>query len=142
MRIAIIYHSSTGNTEAMANQIGEGARAKGAEVDLFPISQFDSSLLDEYDRLIFGSPASGQEELDELEFLPYYDSLEAHFEGREIALFGSYGWGDGQWMESWRERLDQSGAIEIAEGLSLQEDSLFESNACFEFGSLIATIGE
>ena len=134
MHIAIIYYSSTGNTEAMANLIGEGARNAGAQADVIPVAQCDQSVLEQYDRFAFGCPAMGQEELDDTEFLPFYDSVESDLKGRDVALFGSFGWGDGEWMRVWQDRVIAAGANLFEEGLAVQEEPGPESESCRAFG--------
>ncbi|HLW22635.1 MAG TPA: flavodoxin [Sphaerochaetaceae bacterium] len=134
MHIAIIYYSSTGNTEAMANLIGEGARNAGAQADVIPVAQCDRSMLESYDRFAFGCPAMGQEELDDTEFLPFYDSVESDLKGRDVALFGSFGWGDGEWMRVWQDRVIAAGANLFEEGLAVQEEPGPESESCRAFG--------
>ncbi len=116
MKTAVIYWSSTGNTEAMAKAIAEAA---GAE--LFAVSEFKGKLSD-YDRIAFGCSAMGAEELDDTEFEPFFASAEKELSGKKIALFGSYGWGDGEWMRNWVERAKSAGAEIIGgEGLIIQE---------------------
>ncbi len=104
MKTAVIYWSGTGNTEQMANAVAEGA---GAE--LFSVSDFSGDI-SEYDRIAFGCPAMGSEVLEEDEFEPFFASAEGKLSGKTIALFGSYGWGDGEWMRSWEERVKSAGA--------------------------------
>ena len=110
-KAAVIYWSGTGNTEAMANAVVEGAKAKGAEVSLFTADEFDASMLDALDAVAFGCPAIGAEVLEEDEFEPMVASCEGKLGGKRIALFGSYGWGDGEWMRSWEERCTGDGAV-------------------------------
>lgn len=110
MKTAVIYWSGTGNTEAMANEVVNGARNKGAEVSLIEATDFDASQLKNFDTLAFGCPAMGSEVLEESEFEPMFESCESKLNGRKIALFGSYGWGDGEWMRSWEERCTKAGA--------------------------------
>ena len=98
MKAAVIYWSGTGNTEQMANAIAEGA---GAE--LFSVSDFTGDIAD-YDRIAFGCSAMGDEVLEESEFEPFFTAIEGALSGKTIALFGSYGWGDGEWMRNWEER--------------------------------------
>ena len=95
MKIAIVYWSGTGNTEAMAKEIAVGARGKGASVDLFTAADFEASKAGSYDVLAFGCPAMGAEELEEDEFAPMFEAVEPELSGKKVALFGSYGWGDG-----------------------------------------------
>lgn len=104
MKTAVIYWSGTGNTEQMANAVAEGA---GAE--LFNVSNFSGNI-SEYDRIAFGCPAMGAEVLEEDEFEPFFTSAEGSLSGKTVALFGSYGWGDGEWMRSWEERVKTAGA--------------------------------
>ena len=139
MRIAIIYYSSTGNTETIAQLLAEGMRKSGATADVLPVEQCDTSVLEHYDKLAFGCPAMGQEELDDLVFLPFFEQLEDDLAGREVALFGSFGWGDGQWMRSWEARVKEKGASLFEEGLAIQEEPGPESDACREFGFRFAS---
>lgn len=115
MKVGIIYWSQTGNTEAMANGISDGIKEKGINVDCLQVSQATS--IDEYDRIIFGCPSMGDEILEEDEFEPFFSSVEKSLSGKKVALFGSYDWGDGQWMRDWVDRVKQSGAILFGEGL-------------------------
>ena len=121
-KIAVIYWSGTGNTEAMANAVAEGAKAAGADVSIFTASEFDPASLASYDAAAFGCPAMGDEVLEESEFEPMFSDLEGSLNGKKIALFGSYGWGDGQWMRDWVERAQGDGAQVLnGEGLICNE---------------------
>lgn len=116
MKTAVIYWSGTGNTEQMAAAIAAGAGA-----DLFSVSDFSGSIT-EYDRIAFGCSAMGDEVLEESEFEPFFASIESTLSGKTIALFGSYGWGDGQWMRDWEERVKADGAVLLnGEGLIVNE---------------------
>ncbi len=116
MRSAVIYWSGTGNTEQMAAAVAEGA---GAE--LFSVSDFSGNI-DDYDRVAFGCPAMGAEELEDGEFEPFFSSVEGKLSGKTIALFGSYGWGDGEWMRNWTDRCKNAGATVVGgEGLIANE---------------------
>lgn len=115
--IAVIYWSGTGNTEAMANAVADGAKENGAEVSLFTATEFYPSSLDSYDALAFGCPAMGAEVLEESEFEPMFSSCEAKLHDKKIALFGSYGWGDGEWMRNWEDRCISDGAILSSESV-------------------------
>ena len=116
MRSAVIYWSGTGNTEQMAAAVAEGA---GAE--LFSVSDFSGNI-DDYDRVAFGCPAMGAEELEDGEFEPFFSSVEGQLSGKRIALFGSYGWGDGEWMRNWTDRCKNAGATVVGgEGLIANE---------------------
>ena len=116
MKAAVIYWSGTGNTEQMAAAVAEGANA-----ELFSVSEFSGKLSD-YDRLGFGCSAMGAEELEESEFEPFFAEAESGLNGKTIALFGSYGWGDGEWMRSWVKRAEDDGAVIVGgEGLIANE---------------------
>ena len=116
MKIAVIYWSGTGNTEAMASAVAGGA---GAE--LYSVSQFSGDV-SEYDRLAFGCPAMGAENLEEGEFEPFFEGIESKLSGKKVALFGSNGWGDGEWMREWAERVRNDGAVLVNdEGLIANE---------------------
>ena len=130
---AIIYWSGTGNTEAMANAIERGLSERGEEVSSFSVGNVDASIVTQYDRLAFGCPSMGDEVLEEDEFEPFFAAIEASLSGKKIALFGSYGWGDGAWMRDWQERVTASGALLYEEGL-IQQDAPDEA-ACAAFGA-------
>ena len=100
-KVAIVFWSATGNTETMANCIAEGAGANGTIV---PCAEMTPAKLAEFDVVAFGCPAMGAEQLEESEFEPMFAALEGSLNGKKIALFGSYGWGDGQWMRDWAQR--------------------------------------
>ena len=109
-KIAVVYWSGTGNTESMADAVAQGAKDKGAEVKLFTPDSFNSSMVDEFDAIAFGCPAMGAEELEESEFEPMFSDCESKLGGKKIALFGSYGWGDGEWMRTWEDTCRGDGA--------------------------------
>lgn len=109
-KIAVVYWSGTGNTEAMANAVLEGINS-GADGSLFNVGEFDASMLSSYDAIAFGCPAMGAEQLEDFEFEPMFKSCKASLAGKKVGLFGSYGWGDGRWMRSWEESCRESGAI-------------------------------
>lgn len=112
-KIAVVYWSGTGNTEAMANEVAEGAKAAGAEVDVLTASEFGADKMDAYDAVAFGCPAMGAEELEDSEFEPMFSDCEGKLGGKKIALFGSYGWGDGEWMRNWVEQMEGAGATVV-----------------------------
>lgn len=116
-KVAVVYWSGTGNTEAMANAVLDGAKGKGAEAVLLTASQFDVSMMDSFDSIAFGCPAMGAEQLEESEFEPMFSECESKLKGKKIALFGSYGWGDGEWMRNWEEAC-------LADGAALACDSV------------------
>lgn len=116
-KVAVVYWSGTGNTEAMAAFVAEGAKGKGADVVLLTSSEFDVSMMDNYDAVAFGCPSMGSEQLEESEFEPVFTSCEAKLGGKKIALFGSYGWGDGEWMRNWEETCQSDGAVLVCESV-------------------------
>lgn len=105
MKTAVIYWSGTGNTEQMASAIAEASSA-----EMFSVSEFSGDIT-AYDRIAFGCPAMGDEVLEESEFEPFFAGIEDSLNGKTVALFGSYGWGDGQWMRDWEERVKAHGAV-------------------------------
>lgn len=108
--VAIVYWSDTGNTEAMAKYIAEGVNASGKTAQIIRAEAFSKESLNDYSAVAFGCPAMGDEVLEEDVFEPMFASLEEDLKGRRIAIFGSYGWGDGQWMREWKERVEKDGA--------------------------------
>ena len=114
-KVAVVYWSSTGNTEAMANAVADGIREKGGEAVLHTCEDFDGSKVAEYDAIAFGCPAMGDEVLEDTEFEPMFDGCKDALKGKNIALFGSYGWGDGEWMRNWVEQMTGAGAEMIEE---------------------------
>ncbi|MGM9540008.1 flavodoxin [Anaerovibrio sp.] len=117
MKVAVVYWSGTGNTEMMAQAMAEGAREAGAEVELLTPEGFPASKLGNFDALLLGCPAMGNEVLEESEFEPMFTALEKHLEGVPVGLFGSYGWGSGEWMEDWQARCKEHGANVFGDGV-------------------------
>lgn len=100
-KVAVVYWSGSGNTAQMATAVMEGIQAAGGEATVFFAGEFDSSKMDDFDAIAFGCPAMGAEVLEESEFEPMFRDCESKLSGKKIALFGSYGWGDGEWMRTW-----------------------------------------
>lgn len=119
--VAVVYWSGTGNTEAMAKAVEEGAKEAGASVSVFIAGEFDASKLADFDAFAFGCPAMGAEELEDSEFDPMFSAVESELSGKKIALFGSYGWGDGQWMRDWEERAKNAGADLVTDPVMANE---------------------
>lgn len=140
-KIGVFYWSGTGNTEAMANAIASGISKEGVEFDLVNISESTKDVGD-YESLIFGCPSMGNEELEESEFAPFFDQVESMLSGKNVALFGSYGWGDGEWMRTWQDRVSSAGAkLFEGEGLIVNETPDDEAIArCEEFASSFAKL--
>lgn len=114
-KVAIVYWSGTGNTEAMASAVLEGVKEKGAEAVMLTAAEFDASMVDSFDAIAFGCPSMGAEELEESEFAPMFEACEPKLSGKKIALFGSYGWGDGEWMRTWEETCKADGAVMVCD---------------------------
>ena len=139
MKTAVIYWSGTGNTEAMANAVAEGAKSAGAEVVLLSPSEVDASTLDSFDTIAFGCPSMGSEQLEEEEFEPMFSACEAKLNGKKIALFGSYGWGDGEWMRNWEEQAKGCGAVLACDSVICNEAPDDEATeACKNLGIALA----
>ena len=114
-KIAVIYWSGTGNTEAMADLVANAAAAAGASVDKFTASEFNVSSAGDYTGFALGCPAMGAEQLEESEFEPMYQDLRGSLSGKPVGLFGSYGWGDGEWIRTWAEDAEAAGREEQEE---------------------------
>ena len=113
---AVVYWSGTGNTQAMAEIV---ARAAGAE--LFTASEFSPELLDRFDAVAFGCPSMGAEELEENEFAPMFEACKPGLNGKKLALFGAYGWGDGEWMRNWEADCIAAGAVLVCDSVICNE---------------------
>lgn len=109
-KILIVYWSGTGNTQKMAELISQGARAGGAEVKLINVSEANPQMLQNFDVVVLGSPSMGSEEIEDSEMKPFVEAIGNSVKGKKIALFGSYGWGDGEWMRNWEEKMELFGA--------------------------------
>ena len=117
-KVAVVYWSGTGNTEAMANAVLEGAQAAGAQADLIPAAAFTEDMVDGYSAIGFGCPAMGSEQLEETEFEPMFSSVSPKLGGKNIALFGSYAWAEGEWMVTWTQNCRDLGANLVAESIA------------------------
>ncbi|MGI6236484.1 MAG: flavodoxin [Candidatus Excrementavichristensenella sp.] len=119
-KVAVIYWSGTGNTEAMAKAVAEGAETAGAQVDVLTCEEVTSA--EAYDAVALGCPAMGAEELEDGEFLPMLEGIEPSLPGKRVVLFGSYDWGDGEWLRLWEERCAEK-------GITLAAESVMANNA-------------
>ncbi len=138
-KTAVIYWSGTGNTELMAKSIFDGVKENNPEAEIYNVSEITADKAKEYDILVLGCSAMGDEVLEEEEFEPFFANLEADISGKKVALFGSYGWGDGEWMRSWEERVTNANAVLIGgEGLIINETPDDDGIAlCLNFGKNI-----
>lgn len=138
-KVAIVYWSGTGNTEAMANFVAEGAKEAGAEVTFFTAMEFDGGLMDNFDAVAFGCPSMGAEQLEDDEFEPMFIGCESKLSGKKIGLFGSYGWGDGEWMRNWEETCRGDGAQLVMDGVICNEAPDRDAeNDCKNLGKALA----
>ena len=136
---AVIYWSGTGNTEAMAQAVLDGLNGAGEDAALFSADSVRAADAAQYDKLALGCPAMGAEVLEESVFEPFFTELEPLLSGKKIALFGSYGWGDGQWMRDWADRVRAAGAQLCADPVTVNEapqDS--ELDECRALGRALA----
>lgn len=141
-KMNIIYWSQTGNTAAMARAIAEGAQGAGAQIRLIEVDAASEEDALQCDLLALGCPAMGAEELEEGDFAPYYDAVAGRLSGKPVALFGSYGWGDGQWMRDWYERAQGEGLCLFGdEGLIVNETPDDAGlDRCRAFGAAFAAV--
>ncbi len=138
-KVAVVYWSGTGNTQAMAEAVQAGAADKGASAELIEAGAFSADKVAEYDAIAFGCPAMGDEVLEESEFDPMFSNIEGALSGKKIALFGSYGWGDGQWMRDWEERCKAAGAVLAVESVIANDaPGDDETAACSALGAALA----
>ncbi len=138
-KIAVVYWSGTGNTEAMAQAVAEGIQKVGGVSDLLTAADFTPEMVGQYDAMAFGCPAMGAEVLEESEFEPMFAACEPFLKGKRIALFGSYGWGDGEWMRNWESTCSNDGAILACESvICCEAPDEATIAACQALGSTLA----
>ena len=134
-KVAVVYWSGTGNTEAMAMAVAEGAKGKGAEVSVITAAEFSPEQVGEYSAIAFGCPSMGSEQLEESEFEPMFTACEGRLSGKNIALFGSYGWGDGEWMRTWEQDCRGANISLVCESvICCETPGDIELEACRELG--------
>lgn len=135
----VIYWSQTGNTQKMAELIAKGIEEGGKKAELVELDNISINDLNDEKVIILGSPASGTEELEETQVEPFVQSLEGKIQGKKVALFGSWGWGEGEYLTNLEERIKSYGGEIVGESLSVMESPEGEDEAkCVEFGKLIA----
>ena len=138
-KTAVIYWSGTGNTEAMANAVLEGMKAAGADAVLLTVEDVKADEVAAFDAVAMGCPAMGAEVLEETEFEPMFQSVKGSLSGKAVGLFGSYGWGDGEWMRDWEADCKAAGADLVREGVICCEAPDDEAlDACRALGRLLA----
>ena len=140
-KIYVVFWTQSGNTQAMAQAVAEGITAAGKTPELVFVSEIPADALKDEAAFALGCPAMGAEVLEESEMEPFVMAVETFAKGKEIALFGSYGWGDGQWMRDWTERMQSAGAeIVGGEGLICNETPDEEAlEECRELGKQLAS---
>jgi flavodoxin I len=138
-KVAIIYWSGTGNTKIMAELIAKGAENQGALVSLKEVADATNRDIEETDVIVLGCPSMGDEVLEESEMEPFVKSIESIVKNKKVALFGSYGWGDGQWMREWEERMFNNGAVIISDCVMANyEPDDDKKEECMELGRKLA----
>lgn len=121
MAILVVYWTGSGNTGMLAQAVRQGMSEEGAKVDIRNVSDITPSEAVKYDKIAFGCPSMGVEQLEEYEFEPFYAGLKSRLGGKKVVLFGSYGWGDAEWMRYWSDDIQSHGALLVAPGLSVFE---------------------
>ena len=119
-KVAVVYWTGSGNTEAMAAAVAEGGETKGATVEQILAADFSLSEAEEYNAYAFGCPAMGAEELEDSEFQPMWDEVKGSLGDKKVVLFGSYGWGRGEWMDVWKEDAEEAG-VNVIDSLIINE---------------------
>ncbi|MDV4152138.1 flavodoxin [Clostridium sp. AL.422] len=136
----IIFYSDTGNTEKMAYLIKEGIEQAGKSADVINVSDVNVEDVLKDDILILGCPSKGNEVLEESEFEPFIEEISTKVSGKKVALFGSYGWGDGEWMRDFEERMKGYGCTIIDTPLIIQEEPEDDDENCINLGKKIASV--
>ena len=138
-KAAVIYWSGTGNTEAMANAVLKGMRTVNPGAEIYTPSDVTASVIDSLEAIAFGCPAMGSESLEDGEFAPMFDDFKGKLADKKVALFGSYGWGDGEWMRTWEDDCRSAGITLAADSVvccEAPDDAGLE--ACKELGKTLA----
>ena len=138
-RVGIIYWSGIGNTERMASLIATGVESSGAEVTVKNVADASAEELNRYDAVALGSPATNSECVEESEMAPFSRDAAQYLAGKPTGLFGSHGWGDGEWMRKWTDEMRSAGALLIDDGLTVRESPEdADADRCVEFGGKLA----
>ena len=139
--VLMVYWSGTGNTEMMAEKIKEGLENEGLDVEMAMVDEITPADLEHYQKLVFGCPSMGEEELEETEFEPFFEDITHLLKDKYVALFGSFGWGEGEWMKLWEARVKDAGAHLFSDGLKVNYTPTDEDEeACVAFGEAFAKI--
>lgn len=138
-KIAIVYWSGTGNTQLMADLVLKGVALAGREADVFTAGDFSPEKAKKYTAIAFGCPSMGTEQLEESEFEPMYQSVKPELAGKTVALFGSYGWGDGEWIRNWDDDCSSAGCHMITEPVAVNgAPEGADADACEALGKALA----
>ncbi|HMM05463.1 MAG TPA: flavodoxin domain-containing protein [Clostridiales bacterium] len=138
-RIAIVYWSGRGATKQMAEYVRHGIEAVGKTADVYVAADFNKTILDQYDKIAFGCPAMGNEELEPSEFEPMFNEIEPYLKDKKVVLFGSYGWGEQAWMKDWEYQIFHDGALLMDHGLAIQDEPDEEGRInCENLGTTLA----
>lgn len=137
-KTAVVYWSGTGNTEAMANLVAEGATSAGAETEVIPCADFSADKAAEYDAFAFGCPAMGSEELEYDEFQPMWDEVKETLDDKKVVLFGSYSWAEGEWMDNWKADADEAGVNVVDSTICYDAPDDESETACKALGAELA----
>lgn len=141
-KVYVVYWTQSGNTQEMAEAVGKGVEAAGKSAQVVSVSDVTADILKDEAVFALGCPAMGAEELEESEMEPFVASVEAFAQGKTIGLFGSYGWGDGEWMRTWVERMQKAGATVVGDEGVIANETPDETAkaACEELGRKLASV--
>ena len=138
-KVAVVYWSGTGNTEAMAQAVAEGIQAAGGTAEVCEVGQTDADTISKFDKIALGCPSMGAEQLEDSEMEPMFEACKGALDGKKIALFGSYGWGDGEWMRNWEEDCKAAGAELACDSVMSNEGpGDAEVKSCEDLGAALA----
>ena len=138
-KIYVVFWTQGGNTQAMAEAIGEGIREAGKEAEVVFVTGANLDELKAAPKFALGCPAMGAEVLEESEMEPFVCDVEGFASGKKIALFGSYGWGDGEWMRTWEDDCRANGMKLVCDSVicceAPEDDALAQ---CKKLGATLA----
>lgn len=136
--VKIIYWSGTGNTAVMAQSVADGVAAAGAEAKIIPVENAGAADIADVKAFALGCPSMGAEQLEESSMEPFVEEILGSVSGKKILLFGSYGWGDGEWMRNWEDSCKEAGANLVCESVICQEEPDDEATeACKALGAAL-----
>lgn len=137
-KLAVVYWSGTGNTEGMANFVADGAKEAGADVSVYTSAEFTPEIANDFEKVAFGCPSMGSEQLEESEFEPMFSSIKDQLTSKKVALFGSYGWGDGEWMRTWDSELQGDGVTVVGTVIANEAPDDEAAENCKALGKQLA----